>query len=146
MNAISITDFTVGSGGDILDINGLLNASTGYSSGNPFDLALGYLRLVQSGADAILQWDRDGAAVATNTWKTVVTLKNIDLTATPLTQENFAPLAPPDGSSTGITLTGDAGNNTLEGGVVNDSLYGLGGHDTLRGYGGNWGMCLSDQI
>jgi VCBS repeat-containing protein len=137
LSALTVTDFAVGSGGDVIDISQLLNSSTSYASGNPFDANLGYLRLVQNGAHVELQWDKDGAASATQTWTTVLTLQNIDLNTTPLTAENFAPLAPPDGSSIGVTLTGDANNNILDGSVVNDSLHGLGGQDTLNGFGGN---------
>ena len=88
------TDFAPGASGDILNINTLLTNSSGYSGGNPFAPALGYLRLVQQGADTLLQWDRDGAGAAINTWQTVITLQNTSAAA--LTSENFAP-------STGIT-------------------------------------------
>jgi len=136
LSAISITDFAVGSGGDIIDISNLIHNSSGYSSGNPFDPAQGYLRLVQSGADTSLQWDQDGATAGAYGWQTVLTLQNINLVATPLTLENFSPRVPPDGSTT-VTLTGDAGDNVLEGTLVNDTLYGLAGSDTLYGYAGN---------
>lgn len=128
------TDFATGAGGDVLNIDGLLNQSTGYVGGNPFNGSLSYLRLLQQGADTLLQWDKDGSA--TNySWQTVIRLKNT--TATALTAENFNPSAPPDGSSVGITLTGTAGGDTLKGGVVDDTLSGLAGNDTLYGYGGN---------
>ena len=89
-----VSDFTGGATGDILNINTLLTSSSGYSGGNPFDAALGYLRLLQQGADTLLQWDQDGAATATNNWQTVITLQNTS--AATLTAENFAP-------ATGIT-------------------------------------------
>ncbi len=45
----TVTDFAVGATGDVIDVSLLLttSASFGYSSGNPLDPALGYLRLVQ---------------------------------------------------------------------------------------------------
>ncbi|HJR31671.1 MAG TPA: cadherin-like domain-containing protein, partial [Pseudomonas sp.] len=84
-----VSDFAPGATGDILYINNLLLSSSGYSGGNPFDPARGYLRLVQQGADTLLQWDRDGASVATNSWQTVITLQNTNAVA--LTIDNFVP-------------------------------------------------------
>ncbi|UUZ76341.1 DUF4347 domain-containing protein [Polaromonas sp. P1(28)-13] len=129
------SDFAPGASGDILNINQLLINSSGYSGGNPFDPALGYLRLVQQGADTLLQWDRDGTAVASNGWQTIITLQNT--VAATLTTENFAPAAPPDGSSVGLTLTGTPNADTLNGSVVDDAIFGLAGNDTLNGFGGN---------
>ncbi|MFK0087405.1 putative Ig domain-containing protein, partial [Pseudomonas sp. NPDC090755] len=130
-----VSDFAAGANGDILNINQLLLASVGYSGGNPFDPALGYLRLVQQGADTLLQWDSDGAGSVTNDWQTVITLQNINAAA--LTLDNFSPAAPPDGSSLGLTLNGTPNDDVLNGSVVDDALYGLAGSDTLNGFGGN---------
>src|SRR5262249_12714928 len=57
---VTITDFTVGFGGDVLDIFSTLVLSlTGFTLGtNPF--ATGFLRLVQNGADTDVQLDRNG--------------------------------------------------------------------------------------
>ena len=128
------TDFGAGAGGDVLNIDSLLNQSTGYSAGNPFNSGLGYLRVLQNGTDSLLQWDRDGVATGYS-WQTVIRLKNIN--AATLTGENFTPFAPPDGGSTGVILSGTTGNDILKGGVVDDTLSGLDGSDTLYGYGGN---------
>ncbi|MCK6405225.1 MAG: cadherin domain-containing protein, partial [Rhodocyclaceae bacterium] len=111
-SAVSVTDFAVGASGDIIDITNLLNASTGYSSGNPFG-ALGYLRLTQSGTDALLQWDQDGASANAYDWQTVLTLKDFNLATSPLTAENFGPsthvpginAAPSFGIGDGIVTT-----------------------------------------
>ena len=129
-----ITDFVAGASGDVLNVQSLLGQSTGYSGGNPFHASLSYFRFLVDGADALLQWDKDGLAVG-STWKTVVTLKNFD--ATTLTAENFLPLIPPDGSSTGLTITGTDLGETLNGGVVNDTISGLAGNDLLYGFGGD---------
>ena len=59
---LTVTDFAVGDGGDaLLFETGLIGRLQGWDlSTNPF--ASGHLRLVQSGADAVLQIDVDGAA------------------------------------------------------------------------------------
>ncbi|WP_421249110.1 tandem-95 repeat protein, partial [Aeromonas sanarellii] len=89
LGELRITDFAGGVNGDVLSIDSLLVNSTGYSEGNPFDPALGYLRLVQQGVDTLLQWDRDGSSVATQGWRTVAILQNTQ--AASLTIDNFAP-------------------------------------------------------
>ncbi|MCQ8129988.1 DUF4347 domain-containing protein, partial [Methylomonas rivi] len=133
-----VTDFTVGSGGDIIDIDQILNQSNGYTAGNPFDPSLGYLRLQQSGTDALLQWDKDGANSSDQDWQTILVLKDLDLASTPLTQDNFMPLASPDGSvSNGVNLIGDINDNNLLGTVYNDTLSGMDGNDLLIGYAGD---------
>ncbi|MCX6072815.1 MAG: cadherin-like domain-containing protein [Campylobacterales bacterium] len=84
--AMEITDFTVGVGGDVLDINDLLlNGSTGFDGTNPF--ASGHLSLVQSGADTLVQFDADGSAGSANTLSTIATLKNVE--ATQIVENNF---------------------------------------------------------
>ncbi|MDH4583202.1 tandem-95 repeat protein, partial [Pseudomonas sp. BN415] len=83
-------DFATGPGGDIVDVGNLLIGSSGYGgSGNPFDPALGYLRLVQQGANTLLQWDQNGTAAGGNGWQTVLTLQNTQ--AGSLTADNFLP-------------------------------------------------------
>ncbi|MBD0682871.1 putative Ig domain-containing protein, partial [Pseudomonas sp. PSB11] len=130
-----VSDFAPGSAGDILSINDLLTSSSGYSAGNPFDPALGYLRLVQQGADTLLQWDQNGTAAGGTGWRTIITLQNT--VASNLTIDNFAPAAPPDGSAVGLTLIGTPNPDTLNGSVVADAIYGLEGGDQLFGFGGD---------
>ncbi|MFK8332984.1 beta strand repeat-containing protein [Pseudomonas sp. BJa5] len=129
------SDFAAGANGDILNINQLLLASNGYSEGNPFDPALGYLRLAQQGADTLLQWDRDGAAAATNDWQTVITLQSTN--AASLTLDNFSPAAVPVVSSSGLTLNGTPDTDMLNGSAFDDTIYGLAGVDYLSGFDGN---------
>ena len=132
------TDFAVGAGGDVLDISNIFAGIRGSGSGNPFDPALGYLRLQQQGADTVLQYDRDGLAGANYDWAKVITLQGVD--ASTLTVDNFSPATPPDGSLPGLTLTGTEAADVLTGGIFNEVINGLGGDDTLTG---NWG---DDQI
>jgi Ca2+-binding RTX toxin-like protein len=113
-----VTDFTVGAGGDLLNVDTLLGNS-GLNSGNPF--ALGYLKLEQTGADTLLRWDRDGAAGSEFGLVTQVTL--LGVTASAITSDNFV----------GQLIIGTADDDTLVGGLGNDTIQGLGGDDTLDG-------------
>jgi Ca2+-binding RTX toxin-like protein len=91
-SAMVITDFSAGTGGDVLDYSDLLrNAVTSYDGSNPF--ATGYLKLTQSGADTLLQIDADGSAGAQSTPLTLAVLHNV--TASTLTSANFNPNYPP---------------------------------------------------
>jgi len=67
-----ITDFATGTGGDSLDWDGLLGGwLTNWDGGNPF--ASGHVRILQSGADTLLQIDRDGGG---NGYNTLLNFKN----------------------------------------------------------------------
>lgn len=148
-----ITDFAAGAGGDILDVFGL---NFGASGTNPFG-APGYLRIVQQGADTLLQYDADGAAGTAQQFKTIATLAGV--TATKLVPSNFTQGAYPAGyqpanvwygtdSAEAIsvtdapyyirglggndTLTGGSGNDTIDGGAGSDKLIGGLGHDIAR--------------
>ena len=92
-----------GAGGDILDIGSLLTSST-VTALAMHSVRYGYLRLLTESADTLLQWDQDGAFDSTNGWQTLARLQNVD--ANTLTAENFVPLAPHDGSTQDLTITG----------------------------------------
>lgn len=127
----SVTDFTVGAGGDIIDVGNHI----GNISSNPF-ATNGTLKLVQSGNDTLLQVYQYSQTTLTQAWETILTLQNI--TATTLTIDNFTPRIDPNGSAVvAITATGDTDNNSLDGSTLNDSLSGLAGNDTLKGFAGN---------
>ena len=128
-NAFTITDFQAGPQGDMLSVEALFRWYPGgpyISPGNPF--ATGQLRLLQNGADAILQF-------GVNSPQTLVTLKNVD--ASRLVTDNFVQGISPDGSLTGVTLVGHAWNNTMQGGYANDTISGLAGNDYIRGWDGD---------
>jgi Ca2+-binding RTX toxin-like protein len=133
-----ITDFQAGPGGDQLDLDQLLIESGiryGYEGGNPFNSASGVFRFVQSGADALLQWNV-GQPNASDEWKTVYRLKN--LSASTLTADNIVGGIPPNGSAVpGEVLTGTADADSLQGGFFNDTISGADGGDALDGRGGN---------
>ncbi|WP_032832124.1 hypothetical protein, partial [Pseudomonas sp. GM78] len=92
------------------------------------------LRLVQQGADTLLQWDRDGAGIATNGWQTIITLQNTE--ASTLTSENFAPATSPEASLFNL-IAGGTGDDSLTGSASADRLLGDGGNDTLSGLAGD---------
>jgi Ca2+-binding RTX toxin-like protein len=137
----AVTDFAVGGGGDVIDVFELMQRSAHnnhggrYIGGNPFDPALGFLRLVQDGADTHLRWDVDGVGTEFRA-RTMLTLKDVDLDT--LTSDNFAGGLPPDGSpGTGVALGGGSADESLPGGFFNDTITGGDGNDTLRGFAGN---------
>ena len=128
-NLYTIADFQAGAGGDMLSVESLFRWYPGspyISPGNPF--ATGQLRLLQTGADAILQF-------GVTSPHTLVTLKNVD--ASKLIIDNFVQGISPDGSLTGLTLVGHAWNNNMQGGYTNDTISGLAGNDYIRGWDGN---------
>ncbi len=136
--AIIVTDFTAGSGGDIFRLDGddgaLLGLLTGWDgSSNPFGSSA-FLRLVQDGTDTKLQWDRDGTANGTS-WETLVVFQNS--TATSFTDANFAPGYNPDGSApAGATINGTNASETINGTIGDDTINALGGNDTVNGNAG----------
>ena len=124
--SVRVTDFTTGIGGDRIDLGEWLfgSALVGYVQGsNPF--SGGFLRLAQSGADTLLQMDRNGGGDA---FVTLVTLS--DTLAAAYAAENLGRFAQ------GPEQVGAAGNDTLTGSAGDDRLFGASGNDTLLGGGG----------
>jgi Ca2+-binding RTX toxin-like protein len=128
--SLTITDFEVGDGGDILDLSALLRLPTG--SGNPFGDS-GYLRFQQRGADAVLQVDLDGATGGGG-FQDLVTLRDTD--ARSVTSANFVNGYSPNGAAAGGTRIGTDGNDTITGGADDDDIRGGNGDDVLSGMAG----------
>jgi Ca2+-binding RTX toxin-like protein len=126
----AIADFQTGAQGDILDTGGILDYSFYDSTTNPF--YNGFLRLLQSGTNTLLQLDGDGPGGSSN-WTTVLTLQNVSSTS--FTSDNFSSLGthfnPQPGTS--INFNGDSGNNTIWGSQLGDTLFGNGGDDFIYG-------------
>ena len=98
---------------------------------NPF--ATGHMRLTQSGADTLVQVDRDGAGPIA--FETMVTLQNVAAAA--LTALNLGDL-PQDGAKpAGRTITGNEFDNSFWGTLGDDTMQGLGGNDRLEAYAGD---------
>ncbi len=148
-NQANVTDFATGAGGDKIDIAGLLNNLSGYGGSNPF--GTGFLRLVQSGADTLLQVDNDASGTGYS-YITILTLQNT--AATSFTADNFSPAWPPDGSNpAGQTITGTSGNDQgaaqINGTLGNDIIDALAGHDVVLGDAGDdtiYGRAGSDNL
>ncbi|MDF1769453.1 MAG: hypothetical protein P1U43_11930, partial [Maricaulis sp.] len=79
---LSVSDFEVGASGDVIRLNIASTLTNWDGSDNPF--ATGHFRLVQQGADTVVQVDTDGGG---DSWATLLTLDGV--TATDLSAENF---------------------------------------------------------
>jgi Ca2+-binding RTX toxin-like protein len=79
----TITDFSAGSSGDIVDLAALHTASLATAgdlwSGSEFAYTHGYIKFTQSGTDTLVQYDRDGLN-GTYGATTVATLSGVDAT------------------------------------------------------------------
>jgi Ca2+-binding RTX toxin-like protein len=138
--AITVSDFAVGDTGDRIEWSDFLaSALSGWDgSDNPF--GSGFLRIMQSGSDTLVQVDQNGGG---DGYATLLTL--FDTQANALTSFNLDGYSPADvqsdqileGTSGDDTLIGGAGNDTINGNDGNDSLYGNDGNDRINGGDGN---------
>jgi Ca2+-binding RTX toxin-like protein len=132
---VTITDFAVGAGGDVLDYSDLLrNGTLTYDGSNPF--GSGFLKLEQSGADTLLSFDADGATGGEEGYVVLAILKGVSKDN--LAASNFNPNYPPNGgAAAGQLLNGSSLAEPLTGGFGNDTINGLGGADTIDGQAGS---------
>lgn len=136
--SITITDFTTGAGGDVLNWGSALDFYlTGWNGYNPFQV--GFARLVQSGADVFLQLDRDGSGNE-HAWKTLFVFKQATVAAFTSANLGFNPHVVPGqsfiGGDTDDVFNGTNGNDVMQGGGGNDTLDGADGDDDLQGGSG----------
>lgn len=146
-----VRDFTVGDAGDSFELRTAASSSSfaatswvnttnflGLTSVTQDMFDSGHLRLVQSGADMLLQADRDAAgaasgfvtiAVLSNTYTGGFTTANFDGMIGSLNLQGLLALDE--------TLTGASKNDMLSGNDGNDTLIGLAGNDVLDGGNGN---------
>lgn len=140
---MTITDFKPGTGGDVLDLSGILTSLVGYTGGDPFGR---YVWLEQPVAGTtVLAVNRDGAGTQYDA-KTLVIFQNVFVND--LVAANFANGYIPtrtkittDGTQTGTsaseTLAGGWGNDTISGGSGNDFISDGAGNNRLAGDDGN---------
>lgn len=127
---IAVTDFTTGDNGDVVNFRWVLDQWVhGYDNhSNPF-AAGGYFRLVQVGADTVLQIDRHMSAPGT--WTDFVHFQNTQASA--FTAANFTGAAPSGATPANAVIQGTSGDDALYDGFGNDSVYGGAGKDNLYG-------------
>lgn len=129
---IEITDFQHGQ--DQLVIDDVIYFYAAGWNGVDNLFADGYLKLVQQGADTLLQFDDNGKAA--NVYggpSTLFKFDNLLASTLDLKDLGFAP----DGSAAGLTLTGTAASDTLTGTSQSDIIQGGAGDDVFYGHGGN---------
>jgi Ca2+-binding RTX toxin-like protein len=129
---ITVSDFVPGAGGDVLRLHLFLTQYLVNWDGNANPFATKHLRLVQAGADAILQIDRDGGG---NAFVNLVTFRNVSATA--FTAHNLDRYPPNGGPVVGDLIVGTAGPDVLRGTFGGDQIDGLAGDDQLYGGKGN---------
>ncbi len=131
LSPITITDFATGDGGDRLDLLQLvqdkLHITGEPDTFNPF--AAGNARLVQSGADTLLQFgDNFG-------FQTLIDFQNRTLAS--FTNFNLGiTFSATNGTAGADTITGTTGSDLIFGFGGNDHIDGLGSDDTLDGGAG----------
>ncbi|MFD2365075.1 DUF4214 domain-containing protein [Pseudoduganella sp. GCM10020061] len=125
-----ITDFATGAGGDVLDVYSF--GASSWSQINPF--TLGYLRLIQDGANVLLQYDPDGSAKSAGQFSTMATLVGIRLTD--LVAPNFTRGAIQTGAIPSTHIGTDAAD-VINGDPFPDTVSGLGGDDVINTFGGS---------
>jgi Ca2+-binding RTX toxin-like protein len=133
-DALVVTDFATGAAGDRLDwLDFLGSLLIGWDDAtNPF--GDGHLRLVQSGTDALLQIDRDGAGTA-YAFQTLIRFENTAANA--FVWQNLDGY-PSDGTIPApLTFTGTEADDWLRGAAGNDLLDGLGGANRMWGGAGD---------
>ncbi|WP_269845226.1 calcium-binding protein [Allosphingosinicella deserti] len=140
---IIVRDFQGEVGGDRLEFASLLKAAAPTWDGtNPF--GSGYARLVQSGADALLQFDTNGGG---DSFRTLVTFQGRSISS--FSSASLDGFSPTGEVPAGITLVGTEAADTLRGGLGGDLIEGLGGNDILDGDAGNdqlFGGVGNDQM
>jgi Ca2+-binding RTX toxin-like protein len=137
--ALTVSDFETGAGGENLRLSAMLSGLGWTRDNNPF--VAGHARLLQDGADTLLQIDLDGGA---NGFVTLVRFENRQVAS--FTPENLDGYVNGTGSAGRILTAASGVSGTWEGTNGNDSMtagagarlmYGRGGDDVLSGGDGN---------
>ena len=131
---VTVSDFDVGGGDALRLLTYLLSGGlTGWDPGsNPF--ASGHLRLMQRGADAILQIDQDGAA-GSNVFVDFTILSNVNASA--LGARQLGGYASNGALLPGENISGSASDDLISGTSGDDVISGKGGVDRILGAAGD---------
>ncbi|HYJ84008.1 MAG TPA: calcium-binding protein, partial [Allosphingosinicella sp.] len=130
--SVAIADFVPGDAGDRVELIELIpRYFTGWDHAlNPF--STGHARLLQSGANTLLQFDLNGGG---DNWVTALTFENVQ--AADFTAYNLDGYPPNGTLPAGQNMVGTADVDTLYGSGGADQMDGQGGNDVLRGGAGN---------
>ncbi|MGB1539414.1 MAG: beta strand repeat-containing protein, partial [Rickettsiales bacterium] len=122
-----ITDFTQADG-DQIDFTGITLPTLQLTGLGTLTGQVNELAWNQSGANTIVQLDKDGDGAAD------LEIQLDNFTAANLSDADFRlPGVTIDGTSAADTLNGGSGNDTISGGLGNDVLNGNGGDDVITG-------------
>ncbi len=133
-----IADFDVTA--DQVAVHFLVDEMIGWTGGYSDQMfSQGYLRFVQNGTDATLQFDRDGSAGSAYGFADQIVLSNHGATSLATLQGRITLYANSAGGTVGAdTINGSNANDpALRGYGGNDVINGLGGADYIEGGGGN---------
>ncbi|QAY77741.1 type I secretion C-terminal target domain-containing protein [Sphingosinicella sp. BN140058] len=129
---VSFLNFDAGATGDRIDLVGFLTFSVPSwdHMSNPF--ASGILRLVQDGADAVLELDASGGG---DSYRPILVFTGSNVAS--FTAENFDGYRPDGGIAAGAAISGTGAPDQLDGTSGDDLISGLGERDRLEGGGGD---------
>ena len=122
-------------GTDVLHLgfdDGSVDWSNWSGSDNPF--GSGYVRLLQRGADTVLQIDADGYG-RTYGYTDVLQFRGID--ASIFTAADFGGFSPDGSAPAGEVIVAEPAGSFVEGTVGPDRIDGMSGADTLKGFAGD---------
>jgi Ca2+-binding RTX toxin-like protein len=132
----TVEDFKTGSLGDFINISPALYSSAlqgHYQGQDPF--AGGFVQVIQSGADALVQTDLDGFG-GTSSFQTVLTLENTNAAAAAQTITGYVLGGVGNdiltGNASNEVLFAAAGDDVLDGGAGGDNMFGGAGADTYK--------------
>jgi Ca2+-binding RTX toxin-like protein len=151
--SIILTDYELGPAGDRIAILGFMSRNfTGWDQSlSPF--LTGYARLVQSGADLLLQFDINGGG---NGYSTIITFK--DRAAASFDPANLDGYMPDGTIPAGIVIEADdasarlfglAGGDRIDGGLGDDIVFAGAGDDVVSGGPGQnrlYGEAGNDEL
>jgi Ca2+-binding RTX toxin-like protein len=137
-NAVTVTDFQPGAGGDVVDLQ---LGFRSWDGGNLF--AEGYLHLAQGPNGAVLQYDPDGGG---DSYSDVAIFRGTDVAQ--FTAANFGGMDPSAPAPVGKVITGStvfgnenlfgtSGSDTINGLLLNDVIHAGAGNDLIDGGPGN---------